>query len=203
MVMTLGLIADIHADLRALVAALNLLDARGVDTILCAGDLVEKGADGDAVVALLQTRAIPCVQGNHDDCALSNQRWLREYGDPSHPNMRGRLLLPATLAFLGALPPLLRFTWEGCRVLLVHGTPQRNDEYLFPTTPAARYQQIARAALADVIIFGHTHTPFEAMVEGVGFFNPGAVGGGGPDARRTCATLRLPDLQFRVYELDS
>ena len=48
--MRLGLISDIHADLGALDAALGALVERRVDRIVCAGDVVEKGPDGDAVV---------------------------------------------------------------------------------------------------------------------------------------------------------
>src|SRR4051812_25321170 len=55
---TLGLIADIHADHRALEAALRHLDQLGVATILCAGDLVGYGTHADAVVELLRARAI-------------------------------------------------------------------------------------------------------------------------------------------------
>lgn len=42
----IGLISDIHADYEGLQNALALLDRLGVDRILCAGDLVERGMGG-------------------------------------------------------------------------------------------------------------------------------------------------------------
>ncbi len=69
--MKLGLIADIHADPRALERALRHLERLGVEAVLCAGDLVGYGSSPDAVVGLMLGRGIPCVRGNHD-------RWLLE-----------------------------------------------------------------------------------------------------------------------------
>lgn len=198
---TLGLISDVHADLHALMTALDIMQRQRVDAILCAGDLVEKGADGDAVVQQMRERSIPCVLGNHDEAAIDNQRWLRQYGDPAHPNMRGRLLNPETLQYLQQLPRFLRFIWAGKRVLLVHGTLHSNVVYLLLTTPPETYKTIARHSEADVIIFGHTHTPMQGFYEGVWFFNPGALVGGGRDNRRTCATLSIPDCRYRVFDL--
>lgn len=73
--MRLGLISDVHADLTALEKALHLLDFYQVDQILCAGDLVEGGQEGDGVVRRIQERTIMCVQGNHDREAFADQAW--------------------------------------------------------------------------------------------------------------------------------
>jgi putative phosphoesterase len=200
---TLGLIADIHGDLTTLQTVLDLLHSQQVDMILCAGDLVEKGEHGDAVVQTIREQSIPCVLGNHDEAALSNQQWLRENADLNHPNMRGRLLKETTLHYLANLPRTLRFSYEGQRLLLVHGTPQSNVAYLLPQTPPQKYQEIARQAEADAIIFGHTHTPLHAKFESVWFFNPGSVCAGGKFESHTCATLRLPDYAFNLFDLNT
>ena len=52
--MRIGLISDIHGDIDALNTALTLLKAQGAEKILCAGDLVEKGTEGDAVVRVIK-----------------------------------------------------------------------------------------------------------------------------------------------------
>ena len=52
--MKIGLIADIHGDLAGFRAALRLLEDKGVEHILCAGDIVDRGPDADTVVQLLQ-----------------------------------------------------------------------------------------------------------------------------------------------------
>ena len=198
---TLGLIADIHGDLTALESALALLQEKQVDSIVCAGDLVEKGEHGDAVVRMIRERDIPCVLGNHDEAAISNQKWLLENADLNHPNMRGRLLAEDTLAYLRDLPRTLRFTYAGQRVLLVHGTPRSNVDYLLEQSMPDKFKESAHGAEADAIIYGHTHSPLMAHFGDVRFYNPGSICIGGKIQRRCCATLRLPDYTFTVFDL--
>lgn len=216
--MRLGLIADIHADLPNLQKALALLDAQNIDAILCAGDLVERGYQGDAVVNLLRERRIPCVQGNHDHDAVDNQRWWREQMTPEavaeslhksahpeqFPGFQTRLLHDTTLAYLHDLPFELRFLFEGVRVLLVHGSPESNMEYLSPRTFARRYKALAQKAVADVVICGHTHQPMHITAAGVHFVNPGSVYRGDALFRlnsHTCAVLELPECKLTVFKL--
>src|SRR5258708_10621306 len=106
-IMHLGLIADIHADHRALEAALRHLDHLGVATILCAGDVVGYGTHPDAVVDLLRERAIPCVRGNHDRWALERRQVIGLRG------WRGAELSETTWEYLPRLPPNLPLA---CRV---------------------------------------------------------------------------------------
>ncbi len=56
--MKIGIISDIRSDAIALRKALDLLRAEGVDQIVCAGDLVNKGGDSEGVVRLIQSEAI-------------------------------------------------------------------------------------------------------------------------------------------------
>lgn len=197
--MKIGLISDIHANVKALHRALDILQGQGVDQIICAGDLVDKGVEGDAVVALIRVRNIPSVVGNHDWMAdLSQERRLDRHGD-DHP-MR---LADDTLDFLATLPDTLTYTWEGRRVLVAHGTPWSRDEYLFPYSKAALFKQVAQFAEADVVILGHTHEPMIALVDEVSIFNPGSVCGLHEHGSGTCATLTLPDCVFRVFDIRS
>src|SRR5438132_3953606 len=111
--MKLGLIADIHCDVEGLHRAMRLLDDHGVDDLLCAGDLVEKGkgCDGDAVVEVMRCLEIPCVKGNHDIHAAFNQQWIRENLIPRNPKLLDLLLKDHTLAYLAELPETVSFEW--------------------------------------------------------------------------------------------
>lgn len=64
--MKLGLITDIHEHVDDLKQALAEFDARGVDQIVCLGDLIIVGDRLPETVALLAERNIPGVWGNHD-----------------------------------------------------------------------------------------------------------------------------------------
>jgi putative phosphoesterase len=196
---TIGLISDIHANLPALRRALALLHEHGVDHILCAGDLVEKGPDGNAVVTLLRDEGIPCVMGNHDFDVVGNQAWLRENGDLLQLSLNGRLLTEETLAYLKKLPPALSFVWQGKRIFLAHGAPWSANEYIFANNPPHVFTRVAFMAQADAVILGHTHMPMCVQAGTTRILNPGAVSGGRGDP--TCGILTLPDLAFEVYNL--
>src|SRR5688572_6742223 len=96
-----GIISDIHADLDGLEKALALLKAAKVDKIICAGDLVERGRDGDAVVQRIQEEQIESVLGNHDMLARGNQVYCLKYPErfPDYP-----VLNEDSLSFVEGLP---------------------------------------------------------------------------------------------------
>src|SRR5262245_63927968 len=127
--MRLGLIADIHADPRALEGALRGLDALGVDQVLCAGDLVGYGDQPDAAVALIRDRAIPCVRGNHDRWALERRQLIGARG------WKTAVLRDDTWEFLNALPVSDRRAWAGRALAVYHGSPGSDTEYVTPYKP--------------------------------------------------------------------
>ncbi len=193
--MRLGVIADIHADFDALVVALDLLVAQGADKIVCLGDVVEKGHNADECANRLQTWLIPCVRGNHDELALTNQQFA---GDDD----RWQALRVDTLAYLQRLPLTEYRVYEGMRVLLCHGSPDDAWEYLHPEMASAkRFKQIAAHSDADVVLCGHTHRPMTVEYGGVLFCNPGSLCGKHTSGSRTFGILDLPGLNFHIVDL--
>ena len=67
----------------------------------------------------------------------------------------------------------IRFTAENKRVLLVHGSPRKMNEYLFEDRPLSSFQRLAASSNADIIVFGHTHKPYVKAVDAVTFLNVG------------------------------
>ncbi len=59
-------ISDIHGNLQAFEAVLAAIDCRGVDGILCLGDVVGYGPNPAECLDLIADRSIFTVQGNHD-----------------------------------------------------------------------------------------------------------------------------------------
>ena len=179
-----AVITDIHGNLAALEAVLAAIDAAGVETIYCGGDLVGYGPYPNQVCDLIQARRIPTIFGNYDyaigrdleDCGC-------EYVTP-HDRAIGQLSVDWTLAhtnraskdYLRGLPFDVRFDLGGRRVRLVHGSPRKVNEYLFQEKPARTFERIAGIADADVLVFGHTHKPWIDTFADVLFVNCGSVG---------------------------
>jgi predicted phosphodiesterase len=221
-VLRLALLADVHADVDALEAALSRIDGLGCDTVVCAGDLVDYGPYPEETITLLRERRIQCICGNHD-------RWALE--DPGAAPGSGRRrfggdeLSASARAFLAALPTGWDAILAGVRVAVRHGSP-RSDMDGFPASSstaelAAIWLDLARA---DVLVVGHTHRPFSVRAAGGGLVvNPGALLRGAalapaldffavgsslyPAAARvageggTFGVLELPALDFRVLRV--
>lgn len=64
--MRLGIIAEIHANLPALEAALEALRKEGIDQVLAVGGLVGYGPHPRQVIRKLDKEGIPCVPGAAD-----------------------------------------------------------------------------------------------------------------------------------------
>jgi predicted phosphodiesterase len=73
--MRIGIISDIHSDLFALDAALNILTARGYDKLICLGDIVGysyhyknnlEGRNPDECIKLVKQHCDNVIAGNHD-----------------------------------------------------------------------------------------------------------------------------------------
>jgi putative phosphoesterase len=197
----LGLISDIHADLTGLRRALAILKREAVDEMLCLGDLIDKGPEGDLVVMMLEALEIRCIQGNHDHDAPINQAWRRKRAAEGSDIAEARLISAVSLAYLKALPFEFRATWENVRVLAVHGSPADITEYLYEKSPQAKFKSLAQAAQADVILCGHTHIPMHLKASGVHFINPGSICTDYTPGSGTCATLTLPELDFRLFHV--
>lgn len=206
--MKIGIISDIHATMDPLHKAMALFDAHNVDTIVCPGDLVDRGNEGDAVVRFIRQRNIPCVQGNHDREAFTTQsvihRLNRVAQQRGEPDMFPGTLQSETVSYLSELPATLHFDWEGHRVCLAHGTPASNLTYLFPWSERHEFDATAQQANADIVILGHTHVPMQVRVDDVWFLNAGSLHGNRTgDMFRTCGILSLPDVQLTVYNVDT
>lgn len=189
--MKIGVFSDVHGHLDELNKTLMLFDSLAVDAIICAGDLVDKGTQSDAVVARMREVAIPCVMGNHDAKAQSS--WLT-YKEP---------LRDESLDYLSTLPIDLTFMWCGMSVYLCHATPWHDASvYVYPTRPVALFQLVAQAVSAQVIVLGHTHHPMRIDIDGKTILNPGSIYGNRDRAERTCGILTLPQRQFDLYDID-
>ena len=126
------------------------------DEIICLGDFVGYGAEPNQVLDLMRgARARKrYIRGNHDRVAAGI-----EDGESFNPAAReaavwtrGHLSGP-NRDFLSRLPcgPT-----ESDGVMLCHGSPYDEDEYVFTEHHAA---QIMRLYLSPVILYGHTHLP--------------------------------------------
>lgn len=182
--MRIAIFSDIHGNIHALEATLADLKAQQPDQVFCLGDLVGYAAFPNDVTERIRMEGFPTIMGNYDDgvgfdrdeCGCAYKEAIdRDLGQQSLAWTRAHTT-DANKAFLRSLVPQIRFEADGKRVLLVHGSPRKLNEYLFEDRPLSSFQRLAQSSEADVIAFGHTHVPYTKEVDGVLFVNVGSVG---------------------------
>ena len=68
--MRTALISDIHGNAEALRTVLADIDAKGVERIICLGDIIGYGPDPLGCVDLVRKRCAWSLMGNHDFAVL-------------------------------------------------------------------------------------------------------------------------------------
>jgi putative phosphoesterase len=195
--MRIAILSDIHGNLQALDAVLADIRSQKPDAVYCLGDLVGYGGNPNEVTERIRRAGFPTVMGNYDDgvgydrdecgCAYTEER-DRLLGDRSLAWTKAHAT-DENKAFLRTLAKEIRFEADGKRMLLVHGSPRKMNEYLFEDRPISSFQRLAGSSNADVIVFGHTHKPYTKDVNGVLFLNAGSAGKPKDGDWRACYVL--------------
>ena len=156
--MRFGIISDIHGNLVALRAVLDALNARGIDRLICLGDVVGYGPDPEACLDLVAEHDATTIVGNHEE-ALCCPEIAAKFNDHARIAIewtRARLITtrPDLMRVVADLPGMAYF---GSTIMCVHDTPAPGSpSYLLDGYGAAR----AFAGVDVPICFvGHTHVP--------------------------------------------
>lgn len=176
-------LSDIHANFTALAAALSSAERRGCERFVVAGDVVGGGPHPVEVIRLLTRRRIPALAGNLDRKVLAVGD---DTGRLEELAARGRKravhawtalqLGSAERAWLGALPAQLELDCAGQQILIVHGSPLGDEDYVFPSVTARALRDKLGDRRPAVLVCGHSHIPFRRVIAGVLVVNCGSVG---------------------------
>ena len=166
--MKIALISDIHGNMQALEAVLDDIKKEGCDKIFCLGDLAMAGPEPVKTIGLIKNLhdegGLELIQGNTDEM-IGDYETFKEKIEAKFPIMANALkndveIIPENLKeFLRNLPKQKKLQIEGVKILLVHGSPRKNDENISPDLPIEKIEEILAGVEADLIFCGHTHIP--------------------------------------------
>lgn len=168
----IALLSDIHGNRAALEAGLNDIASCALEEIYCLGDLVGYGPEPSQVIERVRSSGIPTVQGNYDegigarrgDCGCFYATDVaRSDGEASYAFTEAAVD-DADHEWLASLPHEIRFDYDGERILLVHGSPRKVNEYLLPDRLDAQLVRLADQAEADIVCVGHVHIPYHRAI---------------------------------------
>jgi predicted phosphodiesterase len=179
--MRIAVLADIHANLPALEAVLAEIDQLGdVDRIVLLGDIAGGPMPAPTLdlLASLGDRAV-WVHGNGERELVAGFDGEPVPEGPAGDTVKAcvPLLTRRHRDLMAGLPMTVCLDVDGLGpVLFCHATPRRDDEMILVDSPMSRWLQVLDGVTEPVVVCGHTHMPYDRLVNQHRVVNPGSVG---------------------------
>jgi len=202
--MKILLLSDIHANFPALKACIDYFSKVSFDAIYNCGDSLVYGPFPKQTLKWLQKNGVQSIVGNTDKKVIKILKG-KTFKKPRMEEKRvmytwtARQLGSKAKKYLLSLGKSLQFPIADHRIGLFHGSPAHPNEFLFPDTQEERFEELAASCACDIIITGHSHTPYHKQVGSTHFINPGSIGrmfDSNPDA--SCAILTINTKTIKV-----
>ena len=208
--MKFALLSDIHGNSFALKEVLKAVKKKKITTLIITGDFVGYYFWPLEVFELLKGWNIVAIRGNHDrmlEAAIKDKKFInsivKKYGSGLLDAINQ--LDKKTINWLIRLPDLLRYKTKYGVVLMCHGSPWDENEYVYPDVDR---QLLDRYTNLDEkwIIQGHTHYPMYKELNNTIIINPGSVGqprGKGIGAQWALLDAKLQKVEFFCEKYDT
>jgi len=174
----IGVIADIHGNLRALEAVQADLRKQSPDLVVNLGDHLSGPLQAAATADLLMSESYLHIRGNHDRQLVD--RPAEAMGASDHAAYAQ--LEDRHKRWLQSLPEMLELETD---ILLCHGSPGSDLQYLLEEVGERGAHLAAAKAIrkrlgnpgARLVLCGHSHIPRVVSIGGgIQIVNPGSVG---------------------------
>ncbi len=172
--MKIVIISDLHGNYDALSAL-----PESYDELWVLGDLVNYGPQPREVLGFVRAHGNLVVRGNHDNAVGFNEdpRCTPRYHEMAEQTRQFTVsaLTNEDKAYLRSLPLQAEAERSGKRFYLCHAIPS-NPLYGYCPEDSDRWAAELQTLPADVLLVGHTHTPFVRRIGEKIVANPGSLG---------------------------
>jgi predicted phosphodiesterase len=183
----------IYNNAPALREAIRDARRRGAEALYCLGDLGGFGPHPERIPPILLEHDVTVIQGNYEDSVGHDRDDCQcGYTDP-RDNAFAQIAYEYTRdrtptefkSWYRTLPETLRMTMGGRRLLLCHGSPRKQNEFLWQSTsPVPFLERLLREQQADAILCTHTGIHWaRTLPSGGQVVNVGALGRPANDGR--------------------
>jgi putative phosphoesterase len=180
--MRLAILADIHGNLPALETVLKEIEQDSIDGLIVAGDMLA-GPNSVEVVKRLRDLDAVMIRGNNENYIVrfaSNDApaWWYTARQWSFMYWNYRRMDEDTLNLIKGLPEQRVLNFDGADpIRVVHGSPRNISELVYPEKDMTLLEIALDMVSESVLIFGHTHLPWQVRMNGQLALNPGSVCG--------------------------
>ena len=180
----IAIISDIHGNLEALKVVLKDIEERNLEKVFCLGDVIAKGTHQQECVNLIKENCDLVLKGNCDEYFTSDIDLSTKSKQEADRIIWNKSKLTEDNAkYLRNLPYCYEFYMSGRLVRLFHATPEKINDFVGNIDNIDRLYKLFLPSentisneLADVVIYGHIHTPFIQRIYNRTIINTGSVG---------------------------
>ena len=180
----IAIISDIHGNLEALKSVLDDIKERNIKKIFCLGDIIAKGTHQQECVDLVKENCEIILRGNCDEYFTSDIDLLtKTQSEVDRIIWNKNKLNEKTRKYLSNLPYCHEFYMSGRFVRLVHVHPEKIDKFVGNIDKIDRLYELFLPSSntisdkkADILIYGHIHTPYVQKIYNRMIINVGSVG---------------------------
>lgn len=205
--MKLAVLSDIHANFQALETVMEDIKKEKCERVLCLGDIAMAGPQPRIVIDYIRNQNNwIIIQGNTDNMIGNFCPEIFNNVKKVFPIMANALADDILIIeddkknYLANLPPQKSIEIEGVKILMVHGSPRRNDENIMPNMLLTDVEEIIKGTTEDLILCGHTHIPagYQTSTKQT-VVNVGSVGRPmTPDAKACYVILNIENGGFEI-----
>ena len=180
----IAIISDIHGNLESLKEVLKDIRERGIEKIYCLGDIIAKGTHQQECVDLIRENCEIVIKGNCDEYFTSDLDISEKSEEEAKRIIWNKSKINEESAkYLRGLDFCYEFYMSGRLVRLVHAHPEGISKFVGNADTLERLYSLflpsentISGEKADVLIYGHIHTPFIQRIYNRCIINTGAVG---------------------------
>lgn len=180
----IAIISDIHGNLEALNSVLNDIKERKIDKIICLGDMIAKGTHQQECVELVKNNCDVVLRGNCDEYFTSDiDLSTKSKQEVDRINWNKNKLSDENINYIRQLPYCYEFYMSGRLIRLFHAHPQKIDKFAGNIDKIDRLYELFLPSSntisdlkADVVIYGHIHTPYVQKIYNRMLINTGSIG---------------------------
>ncbi|HGE5782142.1 metallophosphoesterase family protein [Bacillus pseudomycoides] len=175
----IAVISDIHGNIPALEAVLEDIKLRGIERIMCLGDLVGKGPHSSEAIEVIRKECEHVVMGNWDD-------FITRPSEFETLQWHQKQLSEEQLNYLRELPFSIEFIMSGKLIRMFHASPRSLYERVQPGAPSEQRislfensdltENIEGEREPDVVCYGDIHQAYVQNFRGKTLCNVGSVG---------------------------
>lgn len=180
----IAIISDIHGNLEASKKVFSDIKNRGINKIICLGDIIAKGSHPNECIDLVRKHCFVVIAGNTDNYFTKDHNLL-ELSELEQKRIKWNkaLLTKENKEYLKTLAFSYEFYMSGSLLRLLHASPTKDNEVVLNldsvSTKSKMFEPSSKTMsqeVADIVIYGHIHHQYLDKLYNKTLINVGSVG---------------------------